>query len=132
MPEKYPTTLVLRHNKLWFEVPGEDVRRYLQIYLNSPHWRGKTWDEIKNSALIPENAQSLQTLFAVEAKKKQHIMTLLEEIKSIDAEIDERVLDLYGITNQTDRQRILGSAPLEAEVEEAAGDDEEKLSLDSF
>ena len=32
----------------------------------------------------------------------------------------------------TTRQRILGSAPLEAEVEEAAGDDEEKLSLDSF
>jgi len=39
--------------------------------------------------------------------------TLLDEIKHIDTEIDERVLDLYGITDAADRQRILGSAPVE-------------------
>jgi hypothetical protein len=38
-----------------------------------------------------------------------------KEIKRIDQEIDERVLDLYGITNPADRQRVLGSAPLEEE-----------------
>ncbi len=127
VPEKYPTVLVLRHNKLWFEVPDDDMRHYLQTYLNSSRWRGKTWDEIKNSALIPENTQALQMLFALEAKKQQHILTLLEEIKSIDAEIDERVLDLYGITSQMDRQRILGSAPLE--TEETQDNDEETVSL---
>ena len=54
-------------------------------------------------------------------------MTFLDEIKRIDAEIDERVLDLYGITNQADRQRILGSAPLE--TEEATDNGEETVSL---
>ena len=127
VPEKYPTTLVLRHNKLWFEVPDDEVRRYLQTYLTSPRWRGKTWDEIKNSALVPENAGALQTLFALEENKKQYIMTFLNEIKRIDAEIDERALDLYGITNQADRQRILGSAPLE--TEEATDNGEETVSL---
>jgi type I restriction enzyme M protein len=127
VPEKYPSTLVLRHNKLWLEVPDDDVRRYLQAYLTSPRWQGKIWDEIKNSALMPENAQALQMLFAEEAKKKQHIMTLLDEIKRIDEEIDERVLDLYGITNRADRQRILGSAPLE--VEEAADNGDETVLL---
>ena len=126
VPEKYPSTVVLRHNKLWLEVPGDDMRRYLQTYLSSPRWRGKTWDEIKNSALVPEDAQALQTLFAEEAKKKEHILTLLDEIKQVDAEIDERVLDLYGITNIADRQRILGSAPLEAEE---VGDNGEESDL---
>jgi len=45
----------------------------------------------------------------------------------IDAQIDERVLDLYGITNLADRQRILGSAPLD-EAEEAAENNDEKVS----
>jgi hypothetical protein len=123
IPEKYPSTLVLRHNRLWLEVPSDDVRRYLQTYLSNPRWQGKTWDEIKNSALVPEDAQALQALFALEANKKQHIMTLLDEIKQIDTEIDERVLDLYGITNQADRQRIPGSAPLEAEEVGDNGED---------
>lgn len=127
VPEKYLSTLVLRHNKLWLEVPDDNMRRYLQMYLSSPRWQGKTWDEIKNSALVPEEAQALQTLFALEEKKKQGILTLLDEIKQIDAEIDERVLDLYGISNQADRQRILGSAPLEAE--EAEDNSEEVVSL---
>lgn len=127
VPEKYPSTLVLHHNKLWLEVLDDDVRRYLQMYLSSLRWRGKTWDEIKNSALMPENAGALHTLFAEEAKKKHYIMTLLDEVKRIDAEIDERVLDLYGITNIADRQRILGSAPVEAE--EATNNGEETTSL---
>ena len=43
------------------------------------------------------------------------IITLLNEIKQIDKEIDERVLDLYGIIESADRQRVLGSAPVEEE-----------------
>ena len=36
-------------------------------------------------------------------------------MKRIDKEIDERVLDLYGIADSTERQRVLGSAPVEEE-----------------
>ncbi len=113
IPERYSTSLVLRHNKLWFEVPDENIRHYLHNYLSRPQWRGKTWDDIKSTALIPEGSDALKTLFAAEAHQISHIQTLLDEIKRIDAEIDERVLDLYGITNAADRQRILGSAPME-------------------
>ncbi|HVB26193.1 MAG TPA: N-6 DNA methylase [Ktedonobacteraceae bacterium] len=115
IPEKYPTSLVLRHNKLWFEVRDDDVRRYLYGYLKRSHWQGKTWDDMKNAALIPEDAGSLSTFFALEAQKIRDITTLLNDIKQIDREIDERVLDLYGITDSLDRQRVLGSAPIEEE-----------------
>ncbi|MBV9688758.1 MAG: N-6 DNA methylase [Ktedonobacteraceae bacterium] len=113
IPEKYPTSLVLRLNKLWFEVPDEHIRRYLLGYLKRPRWQGKTWDDIKNNALIPADTDALQVFFTAEAQKQHHIVTILDEIRRIDAEIDERVLDLYGITNAADRQRILGNAPLE-------------------
>ena len=121
IPEKYPTSLVLRHNKLWFEVPDDDVRRYLYGYLKHPHWQGKTWDELKNTALIPEDADALKAFFALEAQKIRTITTLLNDIKQIDKEIDEHVLDLYGITESADRQRVLGSAPVEEE--EAVSED---------
>lgn len=124
-PERYPTSVVLRHNKLWLEVPEEEVRRYLLRYLGCPRWRGKTWDEIRNTALIPEDAASLSLLFAAETQKIETIQTLLDEIKRIDAEIDERVLDLYGITDAADRQRVLGSAPVE---EEEAGDTDDEVT----
>ncbi|MHB8598832.1 MAG: N-6 DNA methylase [Ktedonobacteraceae bacterium] len=122
IPEKYPTSLVLRHNKLWFEAPDDDVRHYLYGYLKRPHWQGKTWDDMKNAALIPEDADSLKTFFALEAQKIHDITTLLNDIKQIDKEIDERVLDLYGITESADRQRVLGSAPVEEE-EVGSGED---------
>jgi len=109
--EKYPTTIVLRHNKLWLEVPDNAVRRFLLGYLQQSQWQGKTWDEIKNVALIPEESTALSTFFAIEAQKIQHITQLLHASQRIDAEIDERVLDLYGITSAAERQRILGSAP---------------------
>jgi hypothetical protein len=120
IPERYPTSLVLRHNKLWFEVSDERVRRYLRGYLARPQWQGKTWDEFKNVALMPEDDTALDTFFALEQRKRQRITTLLADIQRIDTEIDERVLDLYSITEAADRQRVLGSAPLELEEEEEA------------
>lgn len=117
VPAKYPTTLVLRHNKLWFEIVDEAFRTYLLGYLRHPRWQGKTWDDLKSSVFVPEDADALQALFVLEEQKKHHLLALLAESKQIDAEIDERVLDLYGITSPTDRQRILGSAPLEEEID---------------
>jgi type I restriction enzyme M protein len=122
IPEKYPDTLVLRHNKLWFDVPDERLRRYLLGYLRSPRWQGKSWDEIKSSALLPEGADALEAFFAAEAQRQRRILLLLDDIHRIDAEIDERVLDLYGITGEVDRQRVLGSAPIEEMP--AAGEEE--------
>jgi hypothetical protein len=129
IPAKYPTSVVLRHNKLWLNVPGEDLRRYLVGYLSRPEWRDKTWDEIKNHASLPADADSLRLFFAREAEQIQQIDRLLSDIVQLDQEIDTRVLDLYGITDVADRQQILGSAPsieLEAEhsgeIESEAGE----------
>jgi type I restriction enzyme M protein len=124
IPGKYPTTLVLRHNKLWLEVPEDEVRRYLLGYLKLPQWQGKTWDEIKNSTLIPEDATAFKTFFTAEERQIQYIGQILDGIKLIDREIDERVLDLYGITNTAERQRVLGSAPVEEDEEEVNNDEE--------
>ena len=63
--------------------------------------------------------------FDAEVQKRSEIVTLLADIKRIDAEIDERVLDLYGITDAEDRERILGSAPVE---EDEIVEDEERSS----
>ncbi|MFZ1028864.1 MAG: N-6 DNA methylase [Limnoraphis robusta] len=109
-PDRYPTSVVLRHNKLWLVVEDDNIRRYLLGYLKLPQWKGKTWDEIKNQVTLPYEANDLNTFFATEQQRRSEIQTLLDEVAQIDAEIDEKVLDLYGITNPGDRQRILGSA----------------------
>ncbi len=124
IPDRYPTSVVLRHNKLWLEVPDDDVRRYLLGYLRRPQWRGKTWDDLKNSALIPESADARAAIFAAEERQIHYVKALLDDIKHIDEHIDEQVLDLYGITNTVDRQRILGSAPAEEEDEKVNDGDE--------
>ena len=124
IPEKYPTSLVLRHNKLWFEIADDAVRRYLYGSLKHPRWQGKTWDDMKHTVLVAEDTDSLKTFFALREQKIRAITTLLNDIKQIDREIDERVLDLYGINDRGDRQRILGSAPVE---EDEGGNGEESV-----
>lgn len=109
-PDRHLTSVVLRHNKLWLVVEDDNIRRYLLGYLKRPQWQGKTWDEIKNQATLPTEANDLNTFFAAEQQRRSEIQTLLDEVAQIDAEIDEKVLDLYGITDPGDRQRILGSA----------------------
>ena len=122
-PDRYPTSVVLRHNKLWLVVEDDNIRRYLLGYLKRPQWQGKTWDEIKNQATLPTEANDLNTFFATEQQRHNKIQTLLDEVAQIDAEIDEKVLDLYGITDPGDRQRILGSAATSEEDEANATED---------
>jgi type I restriction enzyme M protein len=114
-PTKYPNTIVLRHNKLWLEVADENWHRYLLNYLQDPRWQGKTWDELKDRVLLPDGDDALQELFVLEQQRRERILEILGEIQQIDIEIDDHVLDLYGITDPVDRQRVLGSAPLEEE-----------------
>jgi len=120
VPARFPTSLVLRHNRLWLDVPNNDLRRYLQGYLSRPQWQNQTYDAIKNQAMLPEDDDALAAFFAAEAERIARIQTLLADAAALDAAIDERVLDLYGITDPADRRRILGSAPpLLADDEEA-------------
>ena len=106
MPQRYPTSLVLRHNKLWFDVPDEKIRRFLLGYLGRPQWRGKTWDGLKDVALVPVNTEELDTFFDEEAKNKQQISDLLNEVERLDQQIDKMVFDLYGITDPDDKEKI--------------------------
>jgi len=121
-PDRYPTSVVLRHNKLWFVVEDDNIRRYLLGYLKLPQWKGKTWDEIKNQVTLPYEANDLNTFFVTEQQRRTEIQTLLDEVDQIDAEIDEKVLDLYGITDPGDRQRILGSVSNSEEDEANEGE----------
>jgi hypothetical protein len=81
---------------------------------------------------IPEDVDALNMFFAAEERKRSSITDLLVDIKLIDAEIDERVLDLYGITNVEDRRCILGSAPLEEDKEISSEEESEKILPDDI
>jgi hypothetical protein len=116
-PNRYPNTVVLRADKLWLEVDNADIRRYLLNYLARPQWKGRSWDEISTRALLPEPPNALAALYAEEARIVADIQATLDAIAIADAEIDNRVLDLYGIIDPADRARILGSAPVSEDVE---------------
>ena len=107
-----PALVMLRHNRLWLEVPDAGLRRYLGGYLSRPQWRGRTWDEIKSRAVVPETPEARAAFFAAEARQREGVQATLAEIARLDAAIDDRVFDLYGITDPADRRRILGSAPV--------------------
>jgi len=109
IPERHPNSVVLRNNKLWLVVENEQLRRYLVNYLKLPQWQGRSWDDIKNVAVIPAENSDLDIFFQAEQQRRLEIQTLLDEVAQIDSEIDEKVLDLYGITEPSDRDRILGN-----------------------
>jgi type I restriction-modification system DNA methylase subunit len=106
-----PDILALRHNRLWLIIPDAGLRRFLHGYLSRPQWRGRTWDEIKSKAVLPETPAAREALFAAEAQEIAAVQERLTEIASIDAAIDARVFALYGITDPADQARIWGSAP---------------------
>lgn len=128
-PDRHPTSVVLRHNKLWLVIEDDTIRRYLLSYLKRPQWQGKTWDEIKNQAVLPTATNDLNAFFAAEHQRRSEIQTLLDEATQIDVEIDEKVLDLYGITDPSDRQRILGSTAIDDEDE---ADSTEAMNQDNI
>lgn len=112
----------------------EPTRRYLLNYLARPQWKGKSFDEISDRALLPETPEAFAALYTAEAQKIAEITAALDLIAATDAAIDRRVLDLYGITDPEDGARVLGEAPaVEAEeeateVEPEAGTEREPLS----
>ena len=130
-PTRYPTTVVLRHNRLWLDIADDGLRRYMLNYLRQPQWQGKTWDELKNRAIVPADASALAQLFAREAQQIDSIQDILNDIERLDEQIDEQVLDLYGITDPGDRRRILGNAPRVVEEDESSAEDEQITGVDS-
>ena len=120
-PPNHPETVVLRRGKLWLVVRDAGLRRYLVGALGGPQWRGRMWDEVKNALLAPETPDARAAFFAAEAAKRAEIEAGLAEIARRNAALEERVLNLYGITEAGDRRRILGSAPPEEdEADETA------------
>ena len=111
-----PDSVMLRHNRLWLTAPDDALRRYLGGYLSRPQWRGRTWDEIKSQAVIPETPEARAAFFAAEARQVAGIQARLAEIAQHDTAIDNRVFTLYGITDPADRRRVLGSAPVVEET----------------
>ncbi len=125
---RHADSVTLRHNKLWFEVPDPATRRYLLGYLRRPRWHHQTWDQIKNQALLPVGPD-LTAFFAAEAARRQQIEDLLQAVADLDAEIDQRVFALYGITDLAQQARIQRIAPpTDAEEDSPA----EAISADPF
>jgi type I restriction-modification system DNA methylase subunit len=122
VPQRYPTSVVLRHNKLWLTVPDADLREYLVNYLSSPRWRGKPWAQVSTEALMPVNAEDRAAFAALVQARQAEIVARLDRIDQLDREIDQRVLVLYGITDPGEQARVLGSAPPDDEAVEAEGE----------
>ncbi len=127
VPTRHPTSLVLRNNRLWLDVPDGDTRRYLEGYLIASRWRGKTWDDIKTEAIVWEDERGRAAFFAAEASRRREILGHVDEGRRLDTRIDEMALDLYGIMDVADRERVMGSAPQEDEDGEDT-DDEQSTS----
>ena len=121
-PTRFPDTLVLKHKLLWLEVPDDGYRRYLARLLRLPRYTGRTLAALEPDALVPSAPTALQSLFDAEAREIARVQALQAEVAAIDSEIDNRVLDLYGVTDPADRLRVLGAAP--ATEDEVVGESE--------
>lgn len=123
LPPKFPTQITLKFHRLWLEVPSNDARRFLFGLLSRPRFAGQRWSDLEsdNTIRVPEDAAALARFFARVLAREAEIRVLLDRAAALDREIDERVLDLYKITNPQWRAKILDSAaPEEVEVEEAS------------
>lgn len=106
---RHETSVVLKHNKLWFDVPEEMKRNFLLGILGRPQWQGETWDDIRKAIRIPNTDEQLTAFFDAEAEKIKHINDQLDRAQAIDQEIDIKVLDLYKIKKKRDRKRVLAT-----------------------
>lgn len=121
---KQPDTLILRANQLWLTVQSDNLRAYLAAALARPQWKGRAWDEISTSALLPEPGPGLDAYRVAEAARVAEITARLDAIAATDAALDARILDLYGITAPADRDRILGEAPPDEDTDALPSDED--------
>ena len=118
---KFPTQITLKYKQLWLDVPDADARTFLLGLLGRPGLAGRRWSDLESDDTIrvPQSAAALDAFFAFAAARQTEIQALLIQAQALDTQIDERVLDLYGILDASWRARILDSAP-------AAEDDAEE------
>ena len=112
---KHPTSVVLRHHKLWLTVPDEDVRDYLVNYLRHPRWRGKAWRDVAEATLLPVRAEDRAAFTTAVQAQHRTIVGRLKRIDELDHTLDAQIFTLYGITDLGAQARMLGSAPPDEE-----------------
>ena len=110
---KFPTQITLKWKQLWLDVPDPDLRDFLLGLLGRPRFAGFRWSDLENddSIRVPAREQDLDEFFNFAAHREDEIRYLLKEAHRLDQQIDERVLDLYGILDAAWRARIMDSAP---------------------
>ena len=124
VPKRFGETVALRNPILWINVRDAGYRKFLVGLLRLPRFTGRTLTDVENEALVPADEYALAALFVAEQREIVRIKSLLKEIAVLDSEIDNRVLDLYGITAPADRARILQAAPPTDEAPADTTDDE--------
>lgn len=122
---RHPTSVVLRRNKLWLDVPDTEIRDYLVTYLNRPQWAGKAWLEVAETALVPIREEDRRAFAALVEARRADIIARLSRIVQLDHEIDQHVFALYGITDPADQARIAGSAPPDDDEGDSRSDGQE-------
>lgn len=117
--DKFPTQISLKFRKLWLDVPDADIRRFLVGLLSSPLYSGQTWNDLEGDEAIrvPESPADFARFWNLVEQRQSQVRAVWDETQDIDRQIDERVLDLYGIANPQWRAKILDSAPIEEEAE---------------
>lgn len=127
IPAKFPTQITLKFKRLWLDVPDEATRRFLLGLLRRPQFAGKSWHELQadDKIRVPQSAADFARFFDFAAARETQIRDLWSRTLDLDRAIDERVLDLYGITDPAWRAKILDSAPVEEDEPEVALEDAE-------
>ena len=120
--KKFPTQITLKFGKLWLDVPDAPTRDYLLGLLSRPQFAGRKWSALESddTLRVPSGAEALDGFFAFAAAREATIRALWEQAEMLDRQIDERVLDLYGISDASWRAKILDSAP---ETDDETADD---------
>lgn len=115
IPNKFPTQITLKFRQLWLDVPDDAMRDFLLSLLSRPRFAGEKWSDLENddSIRVPADADDLHRFYAFADKRRAQILAWSDKANELDRQIDERVLDLYGITDADWRAKILDSAPAE-------------------
>ena len=120
--KKFPTQITLKFRKLWLDVPDVAVREFLLNLLSRPQFAGRKWSELESddSIRVPADAGALERFFDYALNREAEIRAQWSRAETLDRQIDERVLDLYGINDASWRAKIMDSAPESEDETDAA------------
>lgn len=118
---KFPTCITLKFRQLWLDVADDAMRQFLLGLLSRPRFAGQIWSDLESddSIRVLANAGALSSFFEFADQRESEIRAVLQRVQTLDRQIDERVLDLYGIHDASWRAKILDNAPVEESEDEA-------------